>query len=98
MASKKKKILKLNPEQRYEVTQSEEPEVIKQIKVFSIGLASEIGFSIAVPLVVGALFGVWLDQQFGTRPKLTLSFLFVGILLSGMSFGKIISNYIKKNK
>lgn len=51
----------------------------KTDKSFSaIGLAWELGYTIAVPLVVLALGGRFLDKKFGTSPFLIL----FGILLS----------------
>jgi len=51
----------------------------KNDKSFSaIGLAWELGYTIAVPLVVLALGGRFLDKKFGTSPFLIL----FGILLS----------------
>lgn len=54
------------------------------IKLFSksdfsaIKLAWELGYTIAIPLVVLALFGRFLDKKFDTSPWL----LFLGILIS----------------
>jgi len=51
----------------------------KPEKQFSaLGLAWELGYTIAVPLVVFALSGRWLDKILGTSPFLLL----VGILFS----------------
>lgn len=48
-------------------------------KSFSaIGLAWELGYTIAVPIVVLALLGRYLDKKLGTTPWLLL----VGILIS----------------
>ncbi len=44
----------------------------------AVGLAWELGYTIAVPLVVFALGGRWLDKKLGTSPFLLLA----GILLS----------------
>lgn len=57
-----------------------------QIKTPSIlkDLASNenVGFGIAVPIAGSALLGVFLDNKFGTAPKLTLLFLFLGIVIA----------------
>lgn len=45
----------------------------------------QIGTSISLPIVAGVLFGRYLDTQFNTSPKLTLSFLFLGVLVGGYS-------------
>lgn len=51
----------------------------KNEKQFSaLSLAFELGYTIAVPLIVFALGGRWLDKKLGTSPFLLL----FGILLS----------------
>lgn len=95
-ASKKKKILKLDENQKYQIVETEDKSLNKDLKIFSMGLASEIGFSIAIPLVVGALAGVWLDEKFASRPKLTLSFLFIAVIISFINLIKIANDIIKK--
>lgn len=55
----------------------------------AVSLAWELGYSIAVPLVVLALGGRFLDKKLGTTPWLLL----IGILLS-----IIISSYIVYKK
>lgn len=42
------------------------------------GVASELGFLIAIPIVVFALVGRWLDRRFGTG----VVFLILGILVA----------------
>lgn len=58
--------------------------------------AVEIGFSIALPIVSGALFGLWLDRKFGLHPKLTLVFLGVGILGAFASLFKLVNDFSRK--
>src|SRR3990172_6853972 len=97
MRAQKRKVLKLDENRKFTVV--EEPSKIeKDIKIFSIGLASEIGYSIAIPIVVGALVGVWLDKRFNTAPKLTLSLLFGGIILSFVNLFRIVDDIIKRGK
>ncbi len=43
-------------------------------------LATSLGFIISLPVVFGALAGVFLDKKFHTLPILTLSLLFLGSL------------------
>ena len=97
MRAQKRKVLKLDENRKFTVV--EEPSKIeKDIKIFSIGLASEIGYSIAIPIVVGALVGVWLDKRFNTAPKLTLSLLFGGLILSFVNLFRIVDDIIKRGK
>lgn len=51
--------------------------------------AFELGMSIALPIVAGVLFGRYLDHIFGTSPKLTLSFLFLGVIIGGIRIIKL---------
>lgn len=55
----------------------------------AVSLAWELGYSIAVPLVVLALGGRFLDKKMGTSPWL---------LLIGILFSIIISSYIVYKK
>jgi predicted F0F1-ATPase subunit len=98
MLPKTKKILQLDQDNRYQIRENNIEKNIEQVRFFSLGLARDIGFAVAVPIAGGALLGVWLDQKFGTKPKLTLSFLFAGIILSMVSFGKIVLDIIKASK
>lgn len=45
-------------------------------------VASELGFSISLPIAFGAWGGYLLDQKFNTAPRLTLSLLVFGIVIS----------------
>lgn len=51
--------------------------------------AMELGLSIALPIVAGVFFGRYLDQTFGTSPKLTLSFLFLGVIIGSVRIIKL---------
>lgn len=65
---------------------------------YYVGLATELGFSIALPLVGGAFLGRYLDQVRDTYPKATLSLLSIGFLLSLVNFIRILQDIIKKEK
>lgn len=62
----------------------------------SVGLAAELGFLIAIPLSGGVLLGVWLDTIFSTHPKLTLSLLGLGIIVSFANLFIVLSEFSKK--
>jgi len=61
------------------------------------GMVGELGFIIAVPLIVTILAGIWLDKKFGTIPL----FIIVGILLaittSAITIGRKIKHLNKIN-
>lgn len=96
---KSRKILQLTADKKYSVVEiSEVRKQKRQLQFFSVGLATEIGYSIAIPITLGALIGVWLDKKFNSAPKLTLSLLFVGILLSFIKLFKIVTDITQKGK
>lgn len=43
----------------------------------ALGLATQLGFAVAGPLVLGIAGGLWLDRQLGTTPL----FLLLGLVL-----------------
>ena len=45
----------------------------------TLGYLSTVGMAMAISIGIGALLGVWLDKQFGTRPWLFFIFLALGI-------------------
>lgn len=64
----------------------------------SIGLVSELGFVISVPMVGGVLLGIWLDDKFSSSPKLTLSMLFLGVVTGFINLIVVITEFSKKKK
>jgi F0F1-type ATP synthase assembly protein I len=54
-------------------------------------LASEIGFKIAVPLLVFMLVGIWLDRTLNSKPI----FMLFGVLLALASSAFLVAQMIK---
>lgn len=48
---------------------------------FGIGMFGLVGWSIAVPTVLGAVLGIWLDGHFPQRFSWTLTLLITGLAL-----------------
>jgi len=48
----------------------------------ALGLAWELGYTIAVPLVALALLGRWIDKKLGTSPWILLLGILVSIAIS----------------
>lgn len=96
MEIKIKKTLNLAEEriQTEEVNTEDLQEKEKERTKFSamMSLASELGFSISLPLVGGAVLGQFLDSKFGTNPKLTLSLIFTGLMIGFANVYFIIKN------
>jgi|SRR3990167_945465 len=77
--------------------------VVKRVKKESVrdastwyylGLVGHIGFAIAVPIAGGALLGGYIDQQWSSFPKATLSLLMVGIALGITAFIRTLKDII----
>lgn len=61
-----------------------------------VGLAGQMGFDIALPIVGGALLGTFLDKRLSTYPKATLVLLLVGVVLSLVTFIRTIQEIMNK--
>lgn len=61
-----------------------------------VGLAGQIGFDIALPMVLGLVAGVKLDERWGTRPRATLVLFFLGLLMSCASLIRIVRDMMHK--
>jgi ATP synthase protein I len=46
---------------------------------FGLGMFGLVGWSVAVPTLIGIALGVWLDKLYPGRPSWTLTFLFIGV-------------------
>lgn len=48
---------------------------------FGLGMFGLVGWSVAIPTIIGIAIGVWLDQEWPGRVSWTLTFLMIGIAL-----------------
>jgi ATP synthase protein I len=48
---------------------------------FGLGMFGLVGWSVAVPTVVGLAIGLWLDAHYSSRVSWTLTFLLIGVAL-----------------
>ena len=48
---------------------------------FSLGLFGLVGWSIAIPTLLGVALGVWIDSRWPSRISWTLTLLFVGVVV-----------------
>lgn len=48
---------------------------------FSLGLFGLVGWSVAIPTLLGLALGIWLDTRWPGRVSWTLTLLFIGIAL-----------------
>jgi len=60
--------------------------------LFLLSLLGQLGYMIAIPAVIGAAGGAWLDKRFDTSPL----FILLGIALAIASSSLWIWTFIKK--
>lgn len=51
---------------------------------------TEIGFLVVFPILGGLFLGLYLDRRLNTSPKLTLVFLFLGVIIGFVNIFKIV--------
>ncbi|QOW12026.1 ATP synthase subunit [Kaistella flava (ex Peng et al. 2021)] len=60
---------------------------------FGLGMMGMVGWSVAVPTLMGAALGIWLDKDYPQYFSWTLSLLFIGLVT-----GIVIAGYWVKNE
>mgnify|MGYP006279172221 CR=1 FL=1 len=63
---------------------------------YAISLGLELGFLIAIPLVLFLVIGVFLDNKFNVFPFLTLAGIFLGILATFFDIYYLVLPFLKK--
>jgi F0F1-type ATP synthase assembly protein I len=63
-----------------------------------LALAGELGYTIAIPLIVFALLGRFLDKKIGTSPWFLLAGILLALATSAIGVGKKIMEIIKEQK
>ena len=48
---------------------------------FGLGMFGLVGWSVAIPTLIGVTIGVWLDARWPGKPSWTLTFLIIGVAL-----------------
>lgn len=48
---------------------------------FGLGMFGLVGWSVAVPTLLGIAIGIWLDKRWPGPPSWTLTLLFLGVVL-----------------
>ncbi len=59
-----------------------------------VGLAGQIGFDIALPMVLGLVVGTKLDEVWGTRPKVALVLFSLGVVFGCASLLRIVKETV----
>ena len=52
---------------------------------FGLGMFGIVGWSVAVPTLVGTAIGVWIDSRYPSRFSWTLMLLFAGVLFGSIN-------------
>ncbi len=48
---------------------------------FGLGMFGLVGWSVAIPTLIGIALGVWIDQEFASPYSWTLMGLFIGVIV-----------------
>jgi F0F1-type ATP synthase assembly protein I len=79
------------------VPKSEEEKEKEEVTAWRyVGIAGQMGFDVAIPIVIGLLAGVEIDKRFGTAPKATLWLFGAGLALSIMSLVRLIRDMLNE--
>ncbi len=62
---------------------------------YYLGFANQIGLSISLPLVLGAIGGGAVDLRMNSRPSFTLLGLLLGFIISIVNFYNIVKKIIR---
>ncbi len=60
-------------------------------------ILGQVGFTVAVPIAIGAWLGQKLDEGFGTAPWGLLGLTFVGMAIAGVGVAVLIARYLAEN-
>jgi ATP synthase protein I len=63
---------------------------------FGLGMIGTIGWSIAVPTLIGVALGIWIDKNWPGRISWTLTFLFVGLVLGCINASYWVKKELKR--
>lgn len=68
------------------------------MKSNGLNLAWELGYLIAIPIVIFALLGRFLDKKFGTSPWLLLVGILLALLISGFAVARKAIEVMKEDE
>lgn len=92
----KRKILRLGREETEIVEQEQKKKLKGKDLLVVLTLASELGFSIAIPIGLGVLLGSWLDRKLGSAPALTIILLLGGVAIGMYNLFNLVQKSTKK--
>ncbi len=53
----------------------------KQSMWFGLGMFGLVGWSVAIPTLLGTILGIWLDKRFPGKQSWTLTLLLIGLII-----------------
>jgi F0F1-ATPase subunit, putative len=84
-----------------EVRKLKEKQNSKQSMWFGLGMFGLVGWSVAVPTLLGTVLGIWLDNRFAGQQSWTLTLLLIGLIVGCLTAWHWLSkehNEIHKDK
>ena len=48
---------------------------------FGLGMFGLVGWSVAIPTIIGIFIGIWLDRRWPSEVSWTLNFLIIGVVI-----------------
>ena len=59
---------------------------------FGLGMFGLVGWTVAVPTLIGAAVGIWLDREYSSRVSWTLTLLIVGVVVGCLNAWRWLSS------
>jgi len=66
---------------RRRLTRHRKAQQSKQALFFGLGVFGVVGWSVAIPTLMGIALGIWIDRRWPSQYSWTLMLLFVGVVL-----------------
>lgn len=80
-----------------ETAKANQEQKARNSTVYYLGYVGELGFAISIPIVLCIFIGKYLDNAWNMYPKMTVSLLVVGCIISVINFIEVIKTIIKKS-
>lgn len=65
---------------------------IKSPLLSALSLAWELGYTIAIPIVILGFGGAWLDKKIGSSPAFLLTGIILSLIISGIAVYRKVKN------
>ncbi|HET7030703.1 MAG TPA: AtpZ/AtpI family protein [Candidatus Limnocylindrales bacterium] len=61
-----------------------------------VAVFSQVGLTLAIPMLIGAFGGSELDKMLGTRPLLVIGGLFGGMVIGGIGCYRLVTRFLER--